>query len=181
MAFEDVACTDSQYVFVLTSTNTFLLSFVGMIMVTLRAGMYLPKRGFSSSSSEEEGNGANALARGIEFGSTIDAASAEPLTPSMPKANRLTRVNLYNDEECLPLSPPDAKFLALLGDKSTEDPESAITSITARSNSLCGVDLTFSTLSSKDFGPDEEDRSPMTPRKLWLEFERYDPRSTPLG
>ena len=99
------------------------------------------------------------MADGVEFGNANDVASAEHLAPSMHK--------LDTNEEHVPLFPPDAKFLALLCDEGTWDVESAATGITTRSNSLCGTDHTFSTLCSNDFAPDEEERSPITPRKLF--------------
>ena len=163
-AFEEVACTDSYKMFTMISTISFAMTFVGMTMVMLRAGMYPFKKVYYTHTDARTPN-----------------PSAPPETPSLHKHNPLT-----NDR----LLPSDAKFLAIWGGNTEtsaphcfvpneEAPRPLAPSETpsfhkatpnepirgCRTNQLDTVDL--SSLSSNDFAPDEGDQSPLTPRKLW--------------
>lgn len=130
----------------------FAMSLVGMILVMLRAGMFPYKQVYYPK--EILGN--------PDFVTNDEALhpSAQPKTTSFHRANPSS--GSIEDVESEQLSPPDSKFPTIsvsnIGEASSES-----TRRIARSHSH----LTLSTLSSNDFAPDDEDRSPMTPRKLW--------------
>ncbi|KAL3804269.1 hypothetical protein ACHAW5_005867 [Stephanodiscus triporus] len=151
-AFEDVACTDSHGTFALLSTIAFAMSLVGMIMVMLRAGMYPYQKLYYPT--EILGN--------PDFVTNEEALhpSAPSQTTSFHRAN--PSIRSFEDVESEQLSPPDSKF-PTISVSNTGKALSESTRRIARSNSH----FTLSTLCSNDFAPDDEDRSPMTPRKLW--------------
>jgi hypothetical protein len=171
-AFDEVACTDSSRMFTMISTISFAMTFVGMIMVMLRAGMYPFAKVYYTQAVAS-----------LESEKQTPNPSAPPETPSFHKHNPSTKDKL---------SPPDAKFLAIWGgdteasamnphciDPNEEAPHPSAQPETpsfhkatqnepiwgGRTNQLDTVDL--SSLSSNDFAPDEGDQSPLTPRKLW--------------
>ena len=140
-AFEGTACTDSSGSLTLIFSILIAISFVGMIMITLRAAMYPYKKVHLSSSLDDEedeweeyqaylrymagfvtmwGGGkedenekmydtasestpSNNIHLGLGNSSSLssDAADGSPRV-----------VELYEDEERMPLSPPNADFSA---------------------------------------------------------------------
>jgi hypothetical protein len=94
-AFEEVACTDSYRMLTMISTISFSMTFVGMIMVMLRAGMYPFAKVYYTQAVVS-----------LESEKQTPNPSAPPETPSFHKHNLSTEDKL---------SPPDAKFLAIWG------------------------------------------------------------------
>jgi hypothetical protein len=171
-AFEEVACTEIYRVFTMNSTVLFAMSLVGMIMVMLQAGMYPFNEVYYTRTDVS-----------LESDKGTLNPSAPPETPSFHK---------HNPSTIDKLSPPDAKFLAIWGgnkETSAMNPHGLVPNEKppcpsappgtssfhkatpnepiwgGRSNQVDTVDL--SSVSSNDFAPDEGDRSPLTPRKLW--------------
>jgi len=171
-AFEEVACTDSYRMFTTTGKISFAMTFVGMIMVMLRAGMYSFAKVYYTH-----------IDASLESEKQTPNPSAPHETPSFHKHNPSTKDQL---------SPPDAKFLAIWGgdtEFSAMHPHCLVPDEEAphpsapqenpsfhkatpnetiwggRTNPLDTVDLT--SLSSNDFAPNEGDQSPLTPRKIW--------------
>ena len=140
-AFEGTACTDSSGSLTLIFSILIAISFVGMIMITLRAAMYPYKKVHLSSSLEDEedeweeyqaylrymagfvtmwggekedenekmydtaseSTPSNNIHLGLGNSSSLSSDAAD----GSPKV-----VELYEDEERMPLSPPNADFSA---------------------------------------------------------------------
>ena len=140
-AFEGTACTDSSGSLTLIFSILIAISFVGMIMITLRAAMYPHKKVHLSSSLDDEedeweeyqaylrymagfvtmwggekedenekmydtaseSTPSNNIHLGLGNSSSLSSDAAD----GSPKV-----VELYEDEERMPLSPPNADFSA---------------------------------------------------------------------